>query len=210
MDEGLFERCVRNLKLHGFDVAVAEDAAEAGTIIDREIEAAAPETISFGDSMTLYATGVIDRLRRGTRYRLFDGFDTSMPRSERLEIRRRGLLADLFLTGINALTAQGSLHWIDMVGNRIAPVAFGPRRVILTAGWNKITATAEEAECRIRTVAAPRNAARHEGWKTPCIHTGHCMDCNSPDRICNTHMQMVRCYPKGRILVVLIREELGL
>lgn len=210
MENDLVERCVRNLKLHGFDVVVAADAEQAGRIIDSEIEAAAPRTVSFADSMTLLATGVIDRLRKGTRYRFLDGFDASMPRPERLEIRRQGLLADLFLTGVNALTEQGTLHWLDMVGNRIAAIAYGPRRVILAVGTNKIVPSAEEAERRIRTVAAPRNAARHTGWKTPCIRTGVCMDCNSPDRICNTHMQMVRCHPRGRILVVLIREELGL
>lgn len=210
MNEELFDACVRNLRLHGFEVAVAADAAQAGTLIGQAVEDAAPATVSYGDSMTLCATGAIDRLRRSDRFTLYDGFDRSMPRPERLEIRRQGLLADLFLTGINALSAEGTLHWLDMVGNRIAPVAFGPRRVILAAGWNKIAATPDEAERRICEVAAPRNAARHEGWKTPCMRTAVCMDCNSPDRICNTHMRMDRCYPRGRILVVLIRETLGL
>ena len=36
------------------------------------------------------------------------------------------------------------------------------------------------------------------------------MDCNSPDRICNTRMEMLRCHPAGRIQVILIDRELGL
>ena len=68
----------------------------------------------------------------------------------------------------------------------------------------------EEAEERIRRIAAPQNIARHEGFRTPCAKTGVCMDCNSPDRICNTRMEMLRCHPKGRIHIVLIDKELGL
>ena len=119
-------------------------------------------------------------------------------------------MADLFITGINAVTMEGTLHWLDMVGNRIAPVAFGPRKVVLVAGSNKIVANREEAEERIRRIAAPQNIARHEGFRTPCAKTGVCMDCNSPDRICNTRMEMLRCHPKGRIHIILIDKDLGL
>ena len=67
-----------------------------------------------------------------------------------------------------------------------------------------------EAEERIRTIAAPQNVARHPGFRTPCARTGVCSDCNSPDRVCNTRMEMLRCWPAGRVLVVLIDQELGL
>ena len=176
------------------------------TIVDAE----RPEVVSFGDSMTMRATGVIEWLRGDRRFRLLDGFDPSMPRSERLEIRRQALLCDLFITGINAVTAAGTLHWLDMVGNRIAPVAFGPRKVILVAGRNKVVASREEAEERIRHIAAPQNVARHPGFRTPCAITGVCSDCNSPDRICNTRMEMLRCHPAGRVTVILIDEDSGL
>ena len=125
-------------------------------------------------------------------------------------MRRQGLLADLFLTGINAITLGGSLYWVDMVGNRVAPVLFGPRRVVLLAGRNKIAATQAEAEQRVREIAAPKNVARHPGFRTPCAVTGVCSDCNSPQRICNARVTLERCYPAGRILVLLIDEDLGL
>ena len=70
--------------------------------------------------------------------------------------------------------------------------------------------TLYEAEERIRTIAAPQNVARHPGFRTPCARTGVCSDCNSPDRVCNTRMEMLRCWPAGRVLVVLIDQELGL
>ena len=152
--------------------------------------------------MSMRATGVIEWLRGDGRYRLLDGFDPAMTYPQRLEIRRQALMSDLFITGVNAVTAEGTLHWLDKVGNRIAPVAFGPRKVIIVAGRNKIVANRDEAEERIRTIAAPQNIARHPGFRTPCAKTGVCSDCNSPDRVCNTRMEMLRCWPDKRVLVV--------
>ena len=204
------ELCAQALRRHHFEVATVTDTAEAFNVIRAAVEAAVPKVVSFGDSMSMRATGIIEWLRTNGDWTLLDGFDASMPRPERLEIRRRALMSDLFITGVNAVTEQGTLHWLDMVGNRIAPVAFGPRKVILVAGRNKIVADREEAEERIRRIAAPQNIARHPGFRTPCAKTGVCMDCNSPDRICNTRMEMLRCHPDGRILVVLVDQELGL
>ena len=189
---------------------MTKDAQEAFERLRAAVEAEMPELVSFGDSMTMRDTGIVEWLRRDGRWRLLDGFDASMPRPERLEIRRQALLSDLFVTGINAVTEEGTLHWLDMGGNRIAPVAFGPRKVLLVAGRNKIVADRREAEERIRRIAAPQNIARHPGFRTPCAKTGVCMDCNSPDRICNTRMEMLRCHPAGRVLVVLIDEDRGL
>ena len=89
------------------------------------------------------------------------------------------------------------------------PIAFGPRKVLLVVGRNKITPTREAAEERIRTIAAPQNIARHPGFRTPCAVTGVCADCYSEDRICNTHLRMERCFPRKRITVVLIDEDLA-
>lgn len=204
------EQCAAALRRHRFDAVTVADTAEAFAAIRSLIEAEQPRLVSFGDSQTLRSTGIIEWLRGDARFRLLDGFDPAMPRSERLEIRRQALMADLFLTGVNAVTEAGTLHWLDMVGNRIAPVAFGPRKVILVAGRNKIAADRAAAEERIRRIAAPQNVARHPGFRTPCAATGICSDCNSPDRICNTRMEMLRCHPDGRITVLLIDQDLGL
>lgn len=202
--------CAEALRRHHFETAIVENTQQAFERIRTVVEAEAPKIVSFGDSVTMRKTGIIDWLRENGDWQLLDGFDPSMPRPERLEIRRQALMSDLFITGINAVTEEGTLHWLDMVGNRIAPVAFGPRKVILVAGRNKIVADRAEAEERIRRISAPQNIARHPGFRTPCAKTGVCMDCNSPDRICNTRMEMLRCYPAGRILVILIDQELGL
>ena len=115
MNETL-ERCRRNLVRRGFEARIAATTEEARQILWEEIRAAAPETICFGDSMTMKATGIVDDLHRDGHYRLFDGFDPAMPRPQKLEIRRQGLLADLFITGINAVTEDGALLWLDMIG----------------------------------------------------------------------------------------------
>ena len=180
-----------------------KDTTEAFAVLKAIAERERPEIVS-------HATGIVGWLRGDGRWKLLDGFDPAMSYPERLEIRRQALMSDLFITGVNAISMEGSLHWLDKVGNRIAPVAFGPRKVVIVAGRNKIVADRAQAEDRIRTIAAPQNVARHPGFRTPCARTGVCSDCNSPDRVCNTRMEMLRCWPAGRVLVVLIDQELGL
>ena len=202
------ERCADRLRRNGFEVATAADAHEAGEYIRSRIAELAPASISF--SMTLYATGTVEWLRTQRTYPFIDTFEQGVPFRELIERRRQALLCDLFLTGANAVTLDGELHWLDMIGNRIAPIAFGPRHVILTVGRNKIVEDGDAAFRRIRETAAPRNAARHEDFDTPCVKTGRCMDCASPRRICNERLILHKCHPKGRITVVLIDEDLGL
>lgn len=199
------------LRKNGFEVVVMPDVKEAGQYIRCKITELQPRSVSFGDSMTLYATGVVDWLRIQTDYLFIDTFEEGVRFKELIERRRQALVCDTFLTGINAISLlDGSLHWLDMIGNRVAPIAFGPRNVILVAGRNKITDNPQEAYLRIKEKAAPSNVARHDGMKTPCVVTGKCSDCASPQRICNERLVLHKCYPKGRIVVVLIDEELGL
>ena len=127
-----------------------------------------------------------------------------------MERRRQALLVDLFLTGSNAVTESGWLVNLDMVGNRVGGITFGPRYVVLVIGRNKIVKDLDAAMARIKGYAAPMNAIRHEGWKTPCIKTSFCMDCSSPQRICNTWSITQKSYPKSRIKVILVNEDLGL
>ena len=174
------EACAAALRRHRFEAEVVKDAEAAFALMKAVVEAENPQLVSFGDSMTMRGTGIVEWLRSNGRLTLLDGFDASKPYEERLEIRRRALLSDLFITGVNAVTEQGTLHWLDKVGNRIG------------------------------RIAAPQNVARHPGFRTPCAKTGVCADCNSQDRICNTRMEMLRCWPDKRVLVILIDEDSGL
>jgi hypothetical protein len=126
-----------------------------------------------------------------------------------LERRRRSLLVDLFITGTNAVTETGKLVNLDMTGNRVAGITFGPRNVIILAGRNKVVPDIEDAMQRIKNYAAPANAMRLDK-KTPCVKTSICEECRSLDRICNTWTITEKSFPKGRIKIVLINEDLGL
>ena len=119
------------------------------------------------------------------------------------------LLCDLFVTGTNALTADGRLVNLDGIGNRVAAMAFGPRSVVVITGRNKITHTLEEAVDRVKNHAALMNIKRFPHLSTPCLKTGRCHDCNSPDRICNIWTVTEKSRPEGRIKIILIDEDLG-
>lgn len=203
------EDCASALTRNGFRAWVVADAAAAGDAAWRLIAETAPATVGYADSKTMLATGIVGRVRREANLRLVDGFDPSKPRDENLQARREALLSDLFMTGANAVTEDGRLVWLDMVGNRIAAVAFGPRHVILFVGRNKLVKDEEAARARIRQIAAPLNAKAHETFRTPCRTTSRCHDCNSPDRICNAWLVMEKCHPRERISVILVNEELG-
>ena len=205
------DRCRQSLEDNNFSAYIASDAKEAGKIvIEKILPEIAVKTVSWGDSLTLYATAILDDIRRNPDIRLLETFAENVPREELIERRRQALLSDLFFTGSNAVTETGALVNLDMIGNRTGAITFGPLHVVILAGRNKIVPDVETAMKRIKAHAAPANAIRHPGLKTPCIKTARCMDCKSPDRICNTWTITQKSFPKGRIRVVLINEDLGL
>ena len=210
MTDSRIARCRQALQHNGFEVEYLSNTRKAGEYLRTLIEQSHPHSVSFGDSMTLYATGIIAWLRSQTDIPFIDTFEPGVRFKDLIERRREALTCELFLTGVNAVGEDGTLHWLDMIGNRIAPIAFGPRKVVLVAGRNKIVRDTAEAYTRIREIAAPQNVARHEGFKTPCAMTGRCHDCNSPQRICNERLILHKCHPTGRITVVLINDALGL
>ena len=204
------EFCRKSLEKNGFEPYIVSDAASAGELGWELIRRSSPHSISYGDSMTLRSTGLLSRVSSCSDWEFIDGFSSVLSRPEKMTLRRKALGVDLFMTGCNAVTDSGRLFWLDMIGNRIAPVCFGPLDVLLFVGRNKLVTEEEEARRRIRSMAAPMNAIRHEGMKTPCMTTGRCHDCGSEDRICNAWLVLEKCYPKRRIKVILINEDLGL
>jgi hypothetical protein len=205
------ERCRQALKKNNFEVFMAADTQSAGAIFLNDIlPGIEVETAAWGDSMTMLATGVLDAVRSDPGIQLIDPFDPQVSPEERLERRRQALLTDLFFTGSNAVTETGLLVNLDMVGNRVAGLTFGPKTVVLFIGRNKIVATLDDAMARVKDYAAPANAIRHPGLKTPCTKTAVCTDCSSPDRICNTWCITEKCFPEGRIKIILINQDLGL
>jgi L-lactate utilization protein LutC len=197
------------LEANNFEAYVAETAPKAREIVEKEIlPQIKAKTVSWGGSQTFLATGLYDAIKRNKSLKVLDVFDKERPREEIAEMRRQALLVDLFITGANAVTESGRLVNLDMYGNRVGALCFGPKYVVVLAGRNKIVPHVEAAIQRIKEYAAPVNAMRLEK-KTPCVKTSFCDECRSPDRICNTWTITEKAYPKKRIKVVLINRDLG-
>ena len=198
------------LEDNNFEVFVADNAADASKIVQEEIlPKTGAKTVSWGGSMTFIATGLYNSIKDNPNLEILDTFNKSLSGEEKIELRRRSLLVDLFITGTNAITEMGQLVNLDMIGNRIGGITFGPKHVVILVGRNKIVSDLEDAMYRIMNYVAPTNAMRLD-MKTPCVKTSYCEECKSPDRICNTWTITEKSFPKGRVKVVLINEDLGL
>lgn len=203
------DKCVRSLRNNGFEVLVVESLDQAVAYVWGEVERIAPGMIAAGDSITVKSSGLLERLSADTRWQYIDCLNPNYTFEEKMAVRRRALACDLFVTGVNAITLEGDMMWLDMIGNRIAPVVFGPKDVFILAGWNKIVEDQAAARARIKEVAAPLNAIRHPHFTTPCQKLKRCCDCSAPDRICNAWLILEKCFPVKRIKIVLVKEELG-
>lgn len=197
------------LEANNFEVYIAANTEEAKKIVRELLPRTGAKSIAWGGSLTYVQTGLYDELKNSADYEILDSYQKGLKPEEALELRRRSLLADLFITGTNGITETGKLVNLDMTGNRVAGIIFGPRSVVILAGRNKVVPDVEEAMLRVKNYAAPANAMRLDK-KTPCAKTSICEECGSPDRICNTWTITEKSYPKGRIKVVLINQDLGL
>lgn len=197
------------LDANNFETYIADDSAEAKTIVlEKILPATAPKSVSWGGSMTLISTGLYDELKNNSALNVLDTFDKNLSPEDSLERRRQSLLVDLYLTGSNAVTEAGQLVNLDMIGNRVGAITFGPKNVVILVGRNKIVASLDEALFRVKNYAAPVNTMRLNK-RTPCVKTSYCEECKSPDRICNYWAITEKSFPKGRIKVVLINQVLG-
>jgi L-lactate utilization protein LutB len=198
------------LESNNFEVFLADNKEAAYQIVLEDlIPKLEPKTVSWGGSMTFIATGLYKQLSDNSNLEILDTFDKKISAKDSYERRRQALLVDLFITGTNAVTEAGQLVNLDMVGNRICALTFGPKWVILLIGRNKLVTNLDEAMYRIKNYVAPANSMRLDK-KTPCVKTSYCEECKSPDRICNTWTITEKSFPKGRIKIVLINEDLGL
>lgn len=171
------------------------------------------DTISCGGSVTLDASGVKALMRSG-RYNFLDR-EAVETDAERQAIYRQTFSADAFLTSSNAITERGELFNIDGGGNRVAAMLFGPKKVIVVAGWNKIVRDLNAAKLYVKAVTVPANALRLH-IDTPCTHAACpgtdgdlCSGCSSENRLCAQYTVMARQRVRGRVHVILVGEELG-
>ncbi len=165
------------------------------------------DIVSCGGSMTLFESGVINLLRNG-KYKFLDRYDKSLNKEDIKELYRKTFSANAYFTSTNAITENGELYNVDGNGNRIAAMLYGPDKVIVICGVNKIVKDIGEAVNRNREIAAPANTKRMNA-KTPCKTTGYCMDCLSPDRICCEYSVIKKQRTENRIHVIFLNENLG-
>jgi L-lactate utilization protein LutB len=198
------------LESNNFEVFIAENTEAARKIVRDEIlPKTEAKSMSWGGSMTFVQSGLYSELKALQGVDILDTYEQGMAPADMVERRRRALLVDLFITGTNAITETGKLVNLDMIGNRVAAITFGPKNVIIMVGRNKVVPDIEDAMLRIKNYAAPANAMRLDK-KTPCMKTSFCEECHSPERICNSWTITEKSYPPKRIKIVLINEDLGL
>ncbi|MBF0531392.1 MAG: lactate utilization protein, partial [Deltaproteobacteria bacterium] len=129
-------------------------------------------------------------------------------REESVARRKKGLTSQILISSSNALTEDGCLVNVDGFGNRVAAMIFGPDKVILAIGMNKVVTDVPAAMDRLKSISRPWNNKRM-GLPNPCTETGFCADCQNQTRICNYFTIIERSFIPGRIVIVLVGQDLG-
>jgi hypothetical protein len=192
------------LEKRGIKACFTKDRKDAKEELLRRIPPGSK--VGIGGSQTIEQLDVVDELAAAGSEVIWHW---RVPKDEVAKIRREALGADVYLASSNALTEDGHIVNIDGTANRIAGMVFGPPRVILVVGINKLAADLEAAIFRARNEAAVINAQRLE-IKAPCYYSGKCEeDCDSPLRICRV-LQIIEYKPSAvDIELILVGEELG-
>ncbi len=204
-NETLGQKVVQALQKNYFDAIYFPNRSEAAEYVLKYISNGSK--VGFGGSVTIKELGIAEKaLERGAK--ILDHNQPGLTAEEKNDIRRQQLTSDLFLCSTNAVTLDGYLVNIDGAGNRVAAMTFGPKKVIIVAGVNKITADVHTALKRIQNVASPKNNKRLN-TSNPCAVSGLCSDCQSKARTCRIYSIMKRKPLFSDITVVIVGEELG-
>ena len=183
---------------HGFSVSFFDTGKEAARYLAENIQGT---SVAIGGSVTVQEMGLFPLLKEHNE--VFWHWD--VPGRETLKKART---AKIYVTGANAVSETGEIVNIDGTGNRTSQMLYGPEKLYVLVGSNKICPDLESAVSRARNVAAPKNAARL-GVKTPCVAAGRCLDCDSPERICHSMVITARPGNGMQAEVVFIGEKLG-
>ena len=163
-------------------------------------------TIGIGNSQTLKKMKILETfLNAGNVV-----YDKTMGKTkeEVKKLKRQALLTDYYISSSNALSVDGRIVNIDHSGNRVAAMHYGPDKVLIVVGKNKIEATLEEALNRARNTAAPLNAKR-AGMHPPCTEVNYCVDCVSPQRVCHYVSIIEGQHEDERLTLLIANEDAG-
>ncbi len=198
-------RAVEALQRNGFAAEFVENREEAR----ERVLALVPQgaVVGVGGSITIRQIGVLPDLRRSGS-EVHDHWEAGLSFEETMKVRRSHLNCDVFLSSANAVTLDGQIVSCDGVGNRVAATIFGPGKVILVAGVNKIVKDLPEALKRVKEVAAPPTL-KEIGLSLPCTETGTCSDCKSESRGCRVTVILERRPALTDVAVLIVGEGLG-
>jgi hypothetical protein len=199
--EGVCAALARN----GFDAVCAKTAAEAADLVMKFVKPGMK--IGFGGSMTIKSLGIQGKAQAAGA-EILDHNAPGLGPEEKLKILRAQLTCDLFVSSVNAVTRDGFILNVDANGNRVGALTFGPSKVVVVVGANKIVGDLDEAFARLREVACPMNNKRLNR-PNPCTKTGHCMDCEGPTRICRIYQILKRKPAMTDFTVIVVEEALG-
>ena len=189
---------LQSRNMSGYYAASREEALQIALSLIPE-----GSTATMGGGVSVQEIGLVKALKEGN-YNYIDRNEAEDKRAAMLQAYD----ADVFLASANAITQDGILVNIDGNANRVSALAYGPKKVVLIVGMNKVCSDVDGAMKRARNVAATTNAQRF-GLSTPCSKTGACMDCKSPDTICCQFLITRFSRHKDRIHVILVNGNLG-
>ena len=201
----LGEQCVQNLKKHGFDAHFFDSVGDANQFVMDNVSHF--RSFGFGGSDTTRSLGILENLKSIGKV-IYDHWEQGLSREQDLDIRRHQGQADCFICSANALSVSGEVVNVDGIGNRTSAMTFGPKKVVIIAGMNKVTPNLDSAVRRVKEVAGPMRA-KSLNMETPCAETGICSDCNAPQRICRITTILHRKPMRTDVTVVLVNESLG-
>ncbi|MDO4218484.1 MAG: lactate utilization protein [Synergistaceae bacterium] len=202
----LIQKTIEALKNHGF---VAEFFEEREDLCDRITKiVGCNASVAIPGTVTVRELG-LNTLLKNKGCKVIDRWngDAKTPEEKKKEILQT-LDADFFLTSANAVIATGEIFNIDGVGNRVAGMSWSNGDIIYIVGVNKIVPALQEAFERLKNIACPKNAKRLN-MQTPCALTGHCADCNSPQRFCRVSQLIHRAPMDRKAYVFIMKEDLG-
>jgi len=200
------ERTIQALKKNNFEALYVSDSKAALEEVMKRIPDGA--SVGIGGSVTLTQLGLQEALAK-RKVQFIWPQQQAKSDEERFDLFRKCFTSDVFVSSSNAVTESGKLFNVDATGNRVGAMFIGPKKTIVVCGVNKIVKDLEAAEKKVREWVAPQNAKRL-GRKTPCVETGVCADCNSPDRICNIYVSLAKKPVRTEVVVILVGENLGI
>lgn len=196
------ERAIKNLRKNDFEAEYFSEAALAAKWLAEQMPK--NSLAAFGGSETVYQIG-LPELLLAKDIDILDFWQ--VPFSEARELYRRAFDADAYFCSANAITEDGFYLNVDGVGNRTASTIYGPKRLFIIAGINKIVPDVEAAFARLEE-CAPKNCIRMQR-NTPCVKDNLCHDCDSQDRACRVYVLTKRPARTMPTTIVLIDDNLG-